>query len=540
MPKIKRALLSVSDKTGVVEFARGLRELGVTLLSTGGTAKAIADAGLPVTQVSDYTGFPEMMDGRVKTLHPKIHGALLALRDNPEHMAAAKQHGIELIDMVVVNLYPFQQTVAKPGVTLEEAIENIDIGGPSMLRSAAKNHRSVAVICNPARYADLLAEMKRGGGELSAETLSSLAVEAYAHTAAYDTAITNYLRSRLGRETSPLSLPEGEGGVRVRRSANEGPFPAALALRWEKVQDLRYGENPHQKAAFYRDASGAPVGLAAAKQLHGKELSFNNFLDLEAVLLPAREFAAPAAIVVKHLSPCGIATAETLVAAYGDALMCDPLSAFGGIVGLNRKLDANTARAILDGIATYGFLEAILAPGYDADALEMLRAKKDLRLLELPDLAAADAFDFKRVTGGAVVQDLDTATEPAEWNVVTRAKPTAEQTASLKFAWQAVKYVKSNAILIAQGTKAVGIGGGVTSRVDATWLAVRKSEGRGKGGVLASDAFFPKSDAVQVAAEAGIAAIIQPGGSRGDEEAIAMCNQHGIAMVFTGQRHFRH
>ena len=520
MPKINRALLSVSDKAGVVEFARGLHDLGVALLSTGGTAKALSDAGLPVTQVSDYTGFPEMMDGRVKTLHPKIHGALLARRDNPEHMAAAKQHGIELIDMVVVNLYPFQQTVAKPGVTLEEAIENIDIGGPSMLRSAAKNHRSVAVICNPARYPALLDEMRRSGGELSAETLASLAIEAFAHTAAYDTAISGYLTHRL--------------------APAEAAFPAVLHLRWEKVQDLRYGENPHQKAAFYRDASAAPVGLAAAKQLHGKELSFNNLLDLEAVLLPAREFTAPAAVIVKHLSPCGIATADTLVTAYGDALMCDPLSAFGGIVGLNRIVDAGAARAILDGIATYGFLEAILAPGYDPDALQMLRGKKDLRLLELPDLQAADCFDFKRVTGGAVVQDLDTAVEPPEIKVVTRAKPAPEQMASLRFAWQAVKYVKSNAILIAQGTKSVGIGGGVTSRVDATWLAVRKAEGRAQGGVLASDAFFPKSDAVQVAAEAGIAAIIQPGGSRGDEEAIALCNARGIAMVFTGQRHFRH
>ena len=522
MPKLKRALLSVSDKTGLVEFAKGLHGLGVALLSTGGTAKALADAGLPVTQVSDYTGFPEMMDGRVKTLHPKIHGALLAMRDNPEHVAAADKHGIEFIDMVVVNLYPFQQTVAKPDVTLEDAIENIDIGGPSMLRSAAKNHRSVAVVCNPARYPDLLAEMQQSGGELAADTLSSLAVEAFAHTAAYDTAITAYLRSRVGQEAAPAA------------------FPPALNLRWEKVQDLRYGENPHQQAAFYRDASGPPIGLAAAKQLHGKELSFNNLLDLEAVLLPAREFTAPAAVVVKHLSPCGIAAADTLAAAYGDALMGDPLSAFGGIVGLNRTVDADTARAILDGIATYGFLEAILAPGYDDDALEMLRAKRDLRLLELPDLQAADPFDFKRVAGGAVLQDLDAAIAAPEMKVVTFAKPTPDQTAALEFAWQAVKYVKSNAILIAQCTKAVGIGGGVTSRVDATWLAVRKAEGRSEGGVLASDAFFPKPDAVEVAAEAGIAAIVQPGGSRGDDEAIAMCNARGIAMVFTGQRHFRH
>lgn len=519
MPRIKRALISVSDKTGVAEFAKGLAELGVEILSTGGTAKLLAEAGVEVQEVSDYTGFPEMMDGRVKTLHPKIHGGLLALRDNPEHMKAAQEHGIEPIDMVVVNLYPFQETIVRPEVTLQEAIENIDIGGPSMLRSAAKNYRSVAVICDPTRYPEILEELKSKDGELSPATHASLAVEAFRHTAEYDAAIHTYL--------------EGE-------SAEPGALPDRLSPVWKKVQELRYGENPHQKAAFYVDVDSELHGLGAAQQLQGKELSFNNYLDLEAVLSLVREFEKPAACVVKHLTPCGAATADSLAPAYRDALECDPLSAFGGIIGLNREVDEETAQAILEGIQKYGFMECILAPGYADSALELLRSKRDLRLLELLDLKLQDPFDFKRVTGGLLMQELDVLTQAGDWRIVTQASPTKEQAAALRFAWVVCKHTRSNAIVIAQGSKAVGIGGGVTSRVDAMELAIKKAGQRAQGAVLASDAFFPKPDAVQAAAQAGVTAIIQPGGSKGDQEAIQVCNQHGIAMVFTGMRHFKH
>ena len=517
MPPVRTALISVSDKTGVAEFAAGLVELGVRILSSGGTAAHLRQAGVAVTDVSEYTGFPEMMDGRVKTLHPKVHGGLLALRDNPEHIAAAKRHGMMLIDLVAVNLYPFEQAIAKPGVALAEAIENIDIGGPSMVRSAAKNYRSVAIICNPARYPAVLEEMKNSDGEVSDATRSQLALEAFAHTARYDSAIYNYLSAQI------------EGGT----------FPSFFLQPYAKAQELRYGENPHQQAAFYRRAAGS-VGLGAARQLHGKELSYNNYLDLEAVLGFVREFRQPAAIIVKHNSACGAAVADTLAQAYREALATDPVSAFGGIVGLNQSVDPDTAQAILQGIEKHGFMECVLAPSYSQRALAALGAKRDLRLLELADLATGDPWAVKQVTGGLVVQTPDAAGDPVELKVVTKRPPTTAEEAALRFAWIVCKHTKSNAIVVAQGTKAVGIGGGVTSRVDAAELAIKKAGARARGGVLASDAFFPFADAVKVAAEAGVSAVIQPGGSRNDDQAIATCDAHNMAMVFTGTRHFRH
>jgi len=523
MPRIQMALISVSDKSGLREFAAGLVELDVKILSSGGTAAHLREAGLPVTDVSEYTGFREMMDGRVKTLHPKVHGGLLALRDNAEHMAAAGKHGITMIDLVVVNLYPFEATVAKPNVTLAEAVENIDIGGPSMLRSAAKNHRFVTVICDPERYQGVLEEMRAAGGEVSEATRSQLARETFAHTARYDSAIYNYLS---------------------RQSAGGEVLPDHFLQPYAKVAMLRYGENPHQQAAFYRRALPAPVGLAAARQLHGKELSFNNYLDLEAVLGFVREWDRPAAMIVKHNNPCGAAVADSLVQAYRDALATDPLSAFGGIIGLNRVVDEQTAEAILAGIKEYGFMECVLAPGYTPEALAKLQVKRDFRLLELPDLSYRDPWAIKQVTGGLVVQTPDTAGDATELRVVTKRAPTEAELASLRFAWLVCKHTKSNSIVLARDTKAVGIGGGVTSRVDAARLAVQKAGDRAKGAVLASDAYFPFPDALRAGITAGITAVIQPGGSRmrdaGDEVVIEACNRADLAMVFTGVRHFRH
>jgi len=524
MARVRTALISVSDKTGLREFAAGLVELGVTILSSGGTAAHLREAGIAVTDVSEYTGFPEMMDGRVKTLHPKVHGGLLAIRDDPEHMAAAERHGITMIDLVVVNLYPFERTVARRDVTLEEAIENIDIGGPSMLRSAAKNHRYVTVICNPQRYGGVIDEMRKFNGDVPADSRARLAREAFAHTARYDTAIYNYLAHHIvGAEA----------------------FPGMFLHPYEKTTDLRYGENPHQQGAFYRRATLNPIGLAAAHQLHGKALSYNNYLDLEAVLGFVREFEQPAAVIVKHNSPCGAAAAESLVDAYGAALATDPLSAFGGIIGLNRAVDIVTAEAILEGIKQYGFMECVLAPKYDPKAIEALSVEKNLRLLELLDLAASDPVTFRQVTGGLIVQTLDTEGEPTKLKVVTKRAPSAEERAGLRFAWVVCKHTKSNAIVIAKGTKAVGIGGGVTSRVDAAKLAAEKAGERARGAVLASDALIPFPDVIEVGAKAGVTAIIQPGGSLlhsagGDQQAIDTCDKHDIAMVFTGLRHFRH
>jgi len=518
MVKIKRALISLSDKTGIVELAKELSNFGVEILSTGGTAKLLRENNISVTEVSLYTGFPEMLDGRVKTLHPKIHGGLLALRNNPEHMRTLKEHNIGLIDMVVVNLYPFEKTTQKPGVAIEEVIENIDIGGPSMLRSAAKNHQSVAVICNPGRYGQVIAELKKNNGSLPEELMRELGVEVYGHTSKYDAAIYNYL-----------------SGYFKPKKETEG-FPKELVLAFEKIQELRYGENPHQKAAFYKE-KGKTSGLINVKQLQGKELSFNNILDLNSALELVKEFQNPAAVIVKHNNPCGAAEDKELKRAYLNAWKCDKLSAFGGIVALNRKLDLNTAKVV----ANSGFLECIIAPGFDKEALLLFKDKKNLRLLTLSDLNPIDEPEFKRVAGGMLLQskDLDTL-DLNKLKVVTRKKPTKAQMESLIFGWKVAKHVKSNAIIFTKGTRTVGIGAGQMSRVDSVMIAKKKSGNLSKDCCLASDAFFPKADAISWAHKAGARAIIQPGGSIADQEIIAACDKYKIAMVTTGIRHFRH
>jgi len=519
MVKIKRALISVSDKAGILEFAQELNKLGVEILSTGGTAKLLRDNGILVKEVSEYTGFPEMLDGRVKTLHPKIHAGLLALRDNSQHMETLKEHNIGLIDMVVVNLYPFEKTTQKPQVTIEEVIENIDIGGPSMLRSAAKNHQSVAVICNPNRYGQVIGELKKNKGALSKRLMRDLAIEVFKRTSLYDGAIYEYLNK----------------WVTGRRSQVAG-FPQDLILEFTKLQDLRYGENPHQQAAFYKE-KGKTKGLINLKQLQGKELSFNNILDLNSAFELVKEFSNPAAVIVKHNNPCGVAEDKTLDKAYYLAWKCDSLSAFGGIVALNRKMDLKTAKAI----AKSGFLECIIAPGFDREAQELFKDKKNLRLLELNDLNPVKEFDFKRVSSGLLLQDKDLDTlDPNNLKAVTKKKPTKKEMESLIFAWKVAKHVKSNAIVLAQGTKTVGIGAGQMSRVDSVYISTKKAAKLAKGAVLASDAFFPKEDAIQLAAKFKIKAIIQPGGSIADEAIIKMADKYKIAMVFTGIRHFRH
>ncbi|MFA5116084.1 MAG: bifunctional phosphoribosylaminoimidazolecarboxamide formyltransferase/IMP cyclohydrolase [Candidatus Omnitrophota bacterium] len=520
MNKVKRALISVSDKAGIVEFARILHGFGVEILSTGGSAGVLRENGIPVIEVSDYTNFPEMLDGRVKTLHPKIHGGLLALRDNPEHMAKLKEHGIGLIDMVVVNLYPFEKTIQKPGVKIEEVIENIDIGGPSMLRSASKNSQSVAVICNPKRYPQIIDELKKNNGALPDKLLRELAVEVFALTSHYDGVINKYLTDYF------QGKPDGKTD-----------FPQDLTLNFTKIQELRYGENPHQKAAFYRE-NGKAKGLINLRQLQGKELSFNNILDLNAAVGIVQEFKSPAAVIVKHNNPCGAAQEKTLDKAFADALKCDPLSAFGGIIALNRKVDLKTAGLI----AKSGFMECIIAPSFDKEALEPFKNKKNLRLLELPGLdEIIKEIEFKRVSGGMLAQDKDTGEINIDnLKIVTRKKPSKKELESLLFAWKIVKHVKSNAIVLAVNTRTVGIGPGQTSRVESVMIAKRKSGKLSKNSVLASDAFFPKADSISQAAKAGVKAIIQPGGSISDEEVIKACDKHKISMVFTGLRHFRH
>lgn len=539
MVKIKRALISVSDKTDLEGLAKALDKFGVEIISTGGTAKAIRGLGIKVKDVSEYTGFPEMLDGRVKTLHPKIHGGLLALRNNKEHMDTVKAHGIGFIDMVVVNLYPFEKTVAKPGVKLEEAIENIDIGGPSMLRSAAKNHKSVCVVCDPSDYGRVTAEMEKTGGSVSEELLTELGKKVFAKTAAYDAAIHNYLTIH----DSARSLPEGRAELPQTGQATNGvsQFPPTLNLNFKKLQDLRYGENPHQKAAFYKDEAAGGSGIANAIQLHGKELSFNNIIDLNAALEIVKEFGDPAATIIKHTNPCGTATAPDLKTAYLDALDCDRLSAFGSIVGFNRIVDADLASVILK---EADFVECIIAPSYEPKALEALKAKKNLRLLEVKKFGDKDSGpdkDIKKVVGGILVQDRDTASiSESDLKIVTKIKPTKEEMKSLLFGWIVAKHVKSNSIVLSQGTKTVGVGAGQMSRVDSVMIASRKAGARSKGSTLASDAFFPKEDGVEQAAMAGVKAIIQPGGSIRDKEVIAMADKMGIAMVFTEVRHFKH
>jgi phosphoribosylaminoimidazolecarboxamide formyltransferase/IMP cyclohydrolase len=543
MIRVRRALLSVSDKSGLVRFASGLLQLGVTLISTGGTARVLREAGLAVTDVTEVTGFPEMLDGRVKTLHPRIHGGLLGVRGNPVHERQMAAHGIAPIDLAAINLYPFEAATAKPDVSLEEAVENIDIGGPAMLRSAAKNFQAVAVLVDPADYESVLDELQRNHGALSLTTRFDLARKAFAHTARYDALIAGFLeRVEVAPDGSRLAAggrPEG-----ARRS-----FPSILHLRLEKLQELRYGENPHQRAALYRDPAERG-GIAAARQLQGKELSYNNLMDLHAAWELAREWSEPVAAIIKHTNPCGVATAAELVQAYIRARETDPVSAYGGILGLNHPLDAATAREIAS-----TFVEAIIAPAYAPEALTILREKKNLRLLELPagtgdrgpglpdvaKQAGTGGYEMRRVSGGMLVQDRDDVDlDPASLKVVTKRAPTEQQMRALTFAWRVAKHVKSNAIVLASESATVGIGAGQMSRVDSVRLARMKANFPTQGTALASDAFFPFRDGVDAAAEAGVTAIVQPGGSVRDAEVIAAADEHGMAMLFTGIRHFRH
>jgi phosphoribosylaminoimidazolecarboxamide formyltransferase / IMP cyclohydrolase len=521
MAVIKRALISVSEKTGIVEFARELASFGVEILSTGGTASLLRKEGLSVKDVSEFTGFPEMLDGRVKTLHPKVHGGLLGVRDNPEHAAKMKEHGIEPIDMVVVNLYPFEETVARADCTLEEAIENIDIGGPTMLRSAAKNNRDVTVIVDPADYAQVLGEMGESGGAVSRETNFRLAIKVYQRTAAYDGAISNWLGLRLDDESRD--------------------FPPTLTLQFQRAETMRYGENPHQKAAFYVEREVREASLATSRQLQGKQLSYNNIADTDAALECVKQFQeAAACVIVKHANPCGVALGETPLQAYERAFSTDPESAFGGIIALNRELDAETARAIVE----RQFVEVIIAPAVSSAASEIVAAKKNVRLLECGKWPAEPVrrFDFKRVNGGLLVQDTDLDLIDS-LKVVTKRQPTEDEMRDLLFTWRVAKFVKSNAIVYGRDGMTVGVGAGQMSRVNSARIAVIKAEHAGlavRGSVMASDAFFPFRDGLDNAAEAGVSAVIQPGGSIRDEEVIAAADEHGIAMVFTGMRHFRH
>ncbi|HEY1438838.1 MAG TPA: bifunctional phosphoribosylaminoimidazolecarboxamide formyltransferase/IMP cyclohydrolase [Casimicrobiaceae bacterium] len=519
---IAQALLSVSDKTGLVEFARGLDAMGVKLISTGGTAKSLMDAGLPVTEVADYTGFPEMLDGRVKTLHPRVHGAILARRDSLEHMAALTKHAIPTIDLVVVNLYPFRQTVARPGCSLDDAIENIDIGGPALVRAAAKNHAHVGVVVDPADYPALLDELSANGRQLGSATRFRLARKAFSHTAAYDGAISNYLTAR--DETGAPQL-----------------FPDRFNWQGAKAQDLRYGENPHQQAAFYRDEAPAPGTIATYRQLQGKELSFNNIGDSDAAWECVQSFAEPACVIVKHANPCGAAIAQTPLEAYRQAFATDPTSAFGGIIAFNREIDAATVELV-----SAQFLEVLIAPGYSADALECIAKKGNVRVLTVQGAGteAGNAWDMKRVGGGMLLQTADRrGIDPGDLSVVSRKAPTSSQLADLLFVWRVAKFVKSNAIVYGGGGRTLGIGAGQMSRVDSTRIAAIKAQAAGlslAGSVVASDAFFPFRDGLDVVADNGAVAVIQPGGSVRDAEVIAAADERGLAMVFTGVRHFRH
>ncbi|OGA15538.1 MAG: bifunctional phosphoribosylaminoimidazolecarboxamide formyltransferase/IMP cyclohydrolase [Betaproteobacteria bacterium RIFCSPLOWO2_12_FULL_63_13] len=517
---VRQALISVSDKEGLIEFARGLAGFNVRILSTGGTAKLLAENGIPVKEVSDHTGFPEMLDGRVKTLHPKIHGGLLARRDVPAHMAAIEQAGIEPIDLVVVNLYPFAKTVARPDCTLDEAIENIDIGGPTMLRSAAKNHGGVAVVVDPSDYPSLLEEMGTNEGAISAETRFALAKKVFAHTAAYDAAISNYLTGLAA------------DGARMA-------FPERLTIQFEKLQDMRYGENPHQSAAFYRDATPVQGSLASYRQLQGKELSYNNVADSDAAWECVKTFDEPACVVIKHANPCGAATAKTLKEAYERAFATDPVAAFGGIIAVNRPLDGAAAEAI-----SKQFVEVLIAPALTAAARKALSSKANVRVLDVPMDTGASAFDMKRVGGGLLVQSLDRRNvAAADLRVVTKLAPTAVQIEQMLFAWRVAKFVKSNAIVFCGDMRTLGVGAGQMSRVDSARIAVIKAGNSGlslAGSVVASDAFFPFRDGLDVIAQAGAKAVIQPGGSMRDDEVVAAADELGLAMVFTGVRHFRH
>ena len=521
--KIARALLSVSDKSGLLEFAQALAHHGVELLSTGGTAKLIRDAGLAVIDVGDYTGFPEMLDGRVKTLHPKVHGGILANRLLPEHMSAVEAANIPLIDLVVVNLYPFRETVAQPGCTLEDAIENIDIGGPTMVRAAAKNWEGVAIVVDVADYAVLAAEMKESEGGLSRKTRFALAKKAFSHTAAYDGAIGNYLTCR-----------ELEGEPRA--------YPDVLTMQWTKAQDMRYGENPHQSAAFYRDQTPAAGSLSKYTQLQGKELSYNNVGDADAAWDCVRAFDDTCCVIVKHANPCGVALGDTPLTAYHRALATDPTSAFGGIIAFNREVDLACAEAVAK-----QFLEVLIAPAYTPEALELLSKKVNVRVLTVPIKSlfeSANALEMKRVGGGLLVQSADThKLDLASLKVVTQLAPTAQQLQDMQFVWQVAQFVKSNAIVFAKDGRTLGIGAGQMSRIDSARIAKIKAEHAGlslDGSVAASDAFFPFRDGLDVLIDVGAVAVIQPGGSMRDEEVINAANERGVTMVTTGVRHFRH
>ncbi|MGL1153024.1 bifunctional phosphoribosylaminoimidazolecarboxamide formyltransferase/IMP cyclohydrolase [Vibrio parahaemolyticus] len=524
---IRRALISVSDKTGIVEFAQALAERGVDILSTGGTARLLAEQGIAVTEVSDYTGFPEMMDGRVKTLHPKVHGGVLGRRGQDDDVM--EKHGINPIDMVVVNLYPFAETVAKEGCTLADAVENIDIGGPTMVRSAAKNHKDVTIVVNASDYDRVIAEMDANDKSLTLETRFDLAIAAFEHTAAYDGMIANYFG------TMVPSYGENKEGD------EESKFPRTFNQQFEKKQDMRYGENSHQAAAFYVEANPQEASVSTARQIQGKALSYNNIADTDAALECVKEFNEPACVIVKHANPCGVALGKDILEAYNRAYQTDPTSAFGGIIAFNQELDAETASAIVE----RQFVEVIIAPSVSAETIEVVAAKKNVRLLECGEWSTkTTGFDVKRVNGGLLVQDRDQGmVRLDDLKVVSKRQPTEEELKDALFCWKVAKYVKSNAIVYAKGDMTIGVGAGQMSRVYSAKIAGIKAADEGlevAGSVMASDAFFPFRDGIDAAAEAGIKCVIQPGGSMRDDEVIAAADEHGMAMIFTGMRHFRH
>jgi phosphoribosylaminoimidazolecarboxamide formyltransferase/IMP cyclohydrolase len=517
--RVTRALISVSDKTGVVDFAKALLPLGVEILSTGGTAQLLKLNGVVVTEVSDFTGFPEMMEGRVKTLHPKVHGGILARRDKPDHVASMKEHGIVPIDLVVVNLYPFAQTVARAGVTMDDAIENIDIGGPAMVRAAAKNHAFVAVVTDPRDYAPIIEQMKKSKGQVSDDERYRLAAKAFSHTAEYDGMISNWLTAR------------------ARDGGKAREFPERFNLQMRLAQALRYGENPHQSAAFYVERDPPPGTLANFRQLQGKELSYNNIADADAAWECCRTFDVPACVIVKHANPCGVAIADSPLAAYRNAFLTDPTSAFGGIIAFNREVDAATAEAVAK-----QFVEVVIAPSYAEEAMAVFASKQNVRVLTIGVAKDLNKLDMKRVGGGLLVQSCD-AFDVSELRIVTKREPSKSEMNDLIFAFRVAKFVKSNAIVFCRNGMTLGVGAGQMSRVDSTRIASIKAKNAGltlRGSVVASDAFFPFRDGLDVVAQAGARAVIQPGGSVRDKEVIAAADEHGIAMVFTGMRHFRH
>jgi phosphoribosylaminoimidazolecarboxamide formyltransferase/IMP cyclohydrolase len=545
--RIERALISVSDKTGIVEFAEVLREFDVKIISTGGTANVLREAGIEVTDVSDVTGFPEMMDGRVKTLHPKIHGAFLALRDNEEHVFAMREHAIEPIDLVVVNLYPFEETIVKEGVSLEEAVENIDIGGPAMIRSASKNWRDVAVVTDSKLYKCIVQELRASDGSISLNTRQRLAALAYTRTASYDLAISSFLARQLSDKDLEFLEPFNPlGGLlfieqeEQTETISSGQFPEDIVVDLAKVSDLRYGENPHQKAALY--VSDLSNGIATAEQLHGKEMSFNNYVDADAAWQLVNDIDEQAVAIIKHTNPSGVGVGSTNLKAYKRALLTDPVSAFGGIVAFNRKVDVEAAKSVIE-----VFSEVIIAPEYDDEAIEVFRSKKNLRVLKVANVKPSEnigMLQYKQISGGFLVQDDDVHRLTAgDLKIVTDRQPTESELRAMLFSWQVCKHVKSNAIVLANETQTLGVGAGQMNRVDSIRVAAMRAERFGlpiRGAALASDAFFPFRDNVDEAAKLGVASVIQPGGSIKDGESIAAANEHGIAMAFTGIRHFKH